>query len=355
MIQIGLCLQSKRHAEMIVTGNKTVVIDAERFYRYVRIPVYLFSDYRDRKLRCYGKIVLSGPKAVTLAEFRGLRSEHRITEDEREKRWPDNLNLYVYKVKILETYIPPKRIEPPPGTRAQTWLRSWKWLDSPPLVVKKSLLKDDAQPRLQPRLVPFIIVDSYISHTGSAVYGHREPHDCDLVIRDEENPKVSQALLRVVGLPSDKVHRVYNRRGPVCDYVPLLDLIAVPVDWKGPWPKRVTRHEGIPERSWDLYRAFPPAALIEDPYITLDGTSVFVREAERNPGIEIKLRHLLGEVGEVGEVGKGSQTFNWVGSKKTMKGEPLFRSYLVPHIPLVKVEINEPLFRRYYNKPDTQG
>lgn len=335
MIQIGFCLQSKRHAEMIVTGNKTVVIDAERFYRYVRIPVYLFSDYRDRKLRCYGKIVLSSPKAATLAEFRGLRSEHRITEDEREKRWPDNLNLYVYKVKILETYIPPKWIKPPPGTRAQTWLRSWKWLDSPPLVVTKSLLKkDDAQPRL----VPFVIVDSYICHTGSAVYGLHKPHDCDLVIRDEEDSKVTQALLHVVGLPSDKVHRIYDRRGPVCDYVPLLDLMAVPVGWKGPWSRRETQRKGIPEHSWDLYRVLPPAALVEDPYVALDDTSVFVRETGRSSGVELKLRRLL----------DGSLTFSWVGPKKVMKGKPLFRSYLVPHIPLTKVEVNEPLFRRYY-------
>jgi len=498
-MQIGLNLSPKHHAEMIMTVNKTMIIRAKRFYKYVRIPIYLFADQQDQELKCYGKIVLGSPKTITLGEFRGLRSKHRITERERDEWWPGSLNFYAYEVQVLETYDPPKRTQVPPDTKVQTWLRSWKWLDPAPkelhlekirdltsydptkvpktkrgnailrddmrillawwstkqqgkgpayslelieqkyrailkeliereaarfhpsgykrharelfdrarrslegegieIPIKKSLyarareIKDDEAlvtyhdslhqlyakgegasredvvnahffalqemkrrglphemvddldrelRKAKLRLVPFVIVDSYISHTGSAVYELRKPHDCDLVIRDdEENPKVTQALLRVIKLPSDKIHRVYDKRGPAFDYVPLLDLVAVPVNWRGPWSQRETRHEGISERSWELYRGLPPAALVEDPYATLADDIISVREAERNSGIELKLRRLLPDAVTL--------TFNWCGPKKAMQGKPIFKSYLVPHIPLTKVEINEPLFRCYY-------
>lgn len=498
-MQIGLYLSPKHHAEMIVTDNKTMIVKAKRFYRYLCVPVYLLSDQKDEELKCYGKIVLGNPKPITVGEFRGLRSKHRITEKEKDEWWPGYLNFYAYEVQVLEVYDPPKRIQVPPGIKVQIWLRSWKWLDPAPrelhlekirdlvsydptkvpktkwgnavlrddmrillawwsakqqgkgptyslelieqkyravlkelikrkaatlhpggykqhtrelfdrakrslegedieIPIKKSLyarvreIKDDEAliayhdslhqlyskgegasredivnahffalqemkrrglpheivddldrelRKAKSRLVPFVIIDSYISHTGSAVYELREPHDCDLVIRDsEENPKVTQALLRAIRLPSDEIHRVYDKRGPAFDYVPLLDLVAVPVNWRGPWPRRETQHEGIPEHSWDLYRALPPAMLVEDPYATLADDIIFVREAERDSGVELKLRRLLPNLVTL--------TFDWCGPQKTMQGKPIFKSYLVPHIPLTKVEINEPLFRRYY-------
>ncbi len=492
-MQIGLLLSSKHHAEMLASGNKTMLIRARRFYRYVRIPVYLLADQK-----CYAKMVLGSPQKIDLSGFRALRSQHRVTEKEREQQWPDELDFYSYKVQVLETYDPPKKVKFPPTSQA--WVRHWEWLDRPPKelhlekvadlehyhpskipdtargsailrddarlllaywsskrsgkdvkytydlleqkytailrelvrrraaqfspqnykphardlfdraartlqlegitvplrksshlkgltalqnmtdkellahhdhlhqmyaegkVTKESIvnahifavqamrhrglshkIEDDLDRELQgsaaSRLVPFVIIDSMVCQTGSSVYDIRPPHDCDLVIRsDEEDSKMTAAILKAVNLPPSTIHRIYEPRGPSFDYVALLDYVAVPVAWKGTWTKKSIRPEDIPEHSWAIYRQLPPAVLVHDPFVTQSNNTFYVRDARRNTGIEIKLTRLLA----------ANLSFRWRGEDEAMAGTPLFKSFLIPHIPLRRAKVDEPFFRRYY-------
>ena len=61
--KVGLYLV-KPHAEMIVSGEKTLIVKSKKFTSHINEPLYLLEG----KL-CYGIIVLQAPTEITSKQF----------------------------------------------------------------------------------------------------------------------------------------------------------------------------------------------------------------------------------------------------------------------------------------------
>jgi hypothetical protein len=84
----------KKHAEMIRSGVKTVLVKARQIPEsYLGHPIYLVD-----KQYVYGIIIVHpNPVRINLTQFVGLTRRHRITNAERLKWWKDYKTLLVYK------------------------------------------------------------------------------------------------------------------------------------------------------------------------------------------------------------------------------------------------------------------
>lgn len=98
------------HAEMIYKGRKKATVHARNFIQgsFVSIvgPEYEFGFARFK----------NGIK-ISLKQFEELKEQHRVSEEERKKWWPDKVELYFYK---LRTWIPlkePRHVRVPKGTQ----------------------------------------------------------------------------------------------------------------------------------------------------------------------------------------------------------------------------------------------
>ncbi len=100
------------HGEWIWEGEKTLIVKARAFKNMVGKPLILISGDQ-----AYGIIKLKVPKQITLEEFRKLECEHRISERERKKWWPDKKSLYAYEFTVVEKYEAPKGVEIPQGVQ----------------------------------------------------------------------------------------------------------------------------------------------------------------------------------------------------------------------------------------------
>jgi len=69
------------HAEMIWKGEKTLVVKSKK-YDAMTEKRYLVSDSL-----CYGIIEFEEPKEISIEEFKKLRDEHRITDEEAKEWW----------------------------------------------------------------------------------------------------------------------------------------------------------------------------------------------------------------------------------------------------------------------------
>lgn len=111
------------HAKLVWEGAKKLIVHA-RVYNVVGEKLY-FGD----KEFVYGVMSLAKPKPISLAEFRRLRSQHKITEEERKKWWPKARRLYAYRIEELEPFDKPKAWEAPQG--AQTFVLEPRFKRSP--------------------------------------------------------------------------------------------------------------------------------------------------------------------------------------------------------------------------------
>ena len=113
----------KPYGTMIWRKKKNAIVSAEKFAKYVDIPIYLIED--DKAL---GIIRLKPAKEIDLKKFRSLRKFHKISDKNRKKWWPFEKTLYYYGVEFISKFDPPKTIIRPEGSHS--------WLDS---VVFKSM------------------------------------------------------------------------------------------------------------------------------------------------------------------------------------------------------------------------
>lgn len=98
------------HAELIYKGEKTATVHSRNFIQgsFVSIvgPEYEFGFARFK----------NGIK-INLKQFKELKEQHKVSEEERKKWWPDKVELYFYKVR---TWIPlekPRHVRVPKGTQ----------------------------------------------------------------------------------------------------------------------------------------------------------------------------------------------------------------------------------------------
>lgn len=109
----------KPHGENIWKGQKKLIVKAKQFPEMVDRALYLVSDNM-----VYGIIKLKEAVDLTLKEFRALRKDHLISEDERVKWWPDANKLYAHKFTRLKMFKQPKKFQVPKGV--QTFIREVK-------------------------------------------------------------------------------------------------------------------------------------------------------------------------------------------------------------------------------------
>nr|MBC8446017.1 hypothetical protein [Chloroflexota bacterium] len=106
------------HAKMVWTGKKQSIVKSRKFdvesKRYVLVGDGL----------AYGYIQLDEAIEIDLDEFREIRADHRITEEERKEWWPDYDKLYLYGIKAFDKFKTPRKVKVPCGV--QTFIKDVK-------------------------------------------------------------------------------------------------------------------------------------------------------------------------------------------------------------------------------------
>jgi len=106
----------KPHGRLIARGEKTVIIKNRRFTRYSGVPIYVVqgSDV-------WALIDMKDPRSISLRDFGRLRQQHRMSELDRETRWPGTGKLYAYEFELVKAFDPPLKAVKTPK-EAQTFM-----------------------------------------------------------------------------------------------------------------------------------------------------------------------------------------------------------------------------------------
>jgi len=99
------------HGELIWLRRKKAIVKSVKFSSHIGEPLYLLSGKY-----CYGIITLDSPVEITLKEFRELAPKHLITEEERERWWPDKKKLFYYPF-TFQKFISPRKWKYVPGVQ----------------------------------------------------------------------------------------------------------------------------------------------------------------------------------------------------------------------------------------------
>lgn len=110
------------HGEMVGRGEKRVIVKSRRFTKYQGQEIAVVTDGKER--RCYAIIIHQEPEEISLEEFEAKREEHRITEEERKKWWPDAEVLWAYSFTLQKAFQEPIPVEIPQGV--QVWIEGVK-------------------------------------------------------------------------------------------------------------------------------------------------------------------------------------------------------------------------------------
>lgn len=114
---------TKPHANMVWSGEKTLIIRAKKYSGMIGKPLYVVDDDY-----AYGVIVLKPPVLISLKTFKKLANQHMISDAERIKWWGNRHYFYAYGFDIIEKFDIPRRISIPQG--AQTFVKCVKFLDN---------------------------------------------------------------------------------------------------------------------------------------------------------------------------------------------------------------------------------
>jgi len=129
--KVGLYLVAP-HAEMIMTGQKTLIVKSKKFTSHINEPLYLLQD----KL-CFGIITLKEPYEISPEEFKKLRDKHQITDEEAFKHWgwKEDAPLYAYEFRIDEQFEPPIPVKLPKGIQVFVDAKNIKFQDLKSLTI----------------------------------------------------------------------------------------------------------------------------------------------------------------------------------------------------------------------------
>lgn len=98
------------HGKLIYEGLKKSIVTKKNYPEMAGIPLVLVSGKE-----AFGKIKLEEPEKIDLADFKKTRSSHRISDEEREKWWPEAEELYLWPFKIIEMFKETKKVSVPQG------------------------------------------------------------------------------------------------------------------------------------------------------------------------------------------------------------------------------------------------
>jgi len=121
--QYGLYL-TEPHGQWIAQGKKTLIVKSKKFKAHIGEPLYLLEDHR-----CWGIIQLKEPREIDYEEFKKLRKEHLISDEEAFEKWgwDKKSPLYAYEFQLLERYDPPKIVKVPQGVQVFVSAKLLKW------------------------------------------------------------------------------------------------------------------------------------------------------------------------------------------------------------------------------------
>lgn len=96
------------HAKMIADGEKKSILKSNHAKKmldeYIGKDMYLVSDDK-----VYGIIRLRKPREININEVIQLEYAHKVTEEEREKWWPKEDELWIYEFEEIEIFNKPKK------------------------------------------------------------------------------------------------------------------------------------------------------------------------------------------------------------------------------------------------------
>jgi len=102
--QPGALFLSELETKWIVEGYKTALI-RDDLLNSVSTPIPLISNSH-----VMGLVKLADPKLLEAKDFRHLFDIHRVTDEERCKRWPNHSDLLIYKIQKFEKFDEPTPI-----------------------------------------------------------------------------------------------------------------------------------------------------------------------------------------------------------------------------------------------------
>lgn len=204
------------HGRLIAEGKKTLIVKSIKFTKYTGTPIIVVSGKK-----AYGEIILKPPIEINLDEFVDLRSEHRITDNERDYWWQNKDKLYAYAFTVQKIYDLPINVTIPPGI--QTFLRS--------VQIQKRI-----SPLLQSsldNLQDVVVIPDFISISGRTVID--EPsNDIDFIWRakfddDQLILQLREFLMKFTrSFPSElqnEFHHVDSPSGAAWHYKGITDLV----------------------------------------------------------------------------------------------------------------------------------
>ena len=218
LIKGGLYLVAP-HGEWFYTGKKTAMVKSRRFKRCRDFNILCSEN------KAYGYIRFKEPDEINLPAFTALRSQHRISEAERESWWPSKKVLYLYDLRDFIALEKPRKIDLPQGVQV--------FVDK---VVFHSSLDNLAERlpwliRNAQELPEFVWKPDFVCITGSTIFADRKPNDMDIVIRaDKIDSLLSVKLQRALSYHFDapQLHWVPEPSGPNWPYLPIYDLVLRP-------------------------------------------------------------------------------------------------------------------------------
>lgn len=115
------------HGTYIKEGTKTIIIKSLNLSNISNKPLLLIEAKR-----ALGIIYVSDPEPITIKEFRGKRSKHQITKEERIRWWSGKKILYEYRILKSRMYRQPIRINYKTGPQVLVKPENiWKVIDKP--------------------------------------------------------------------------------------------------------------------------------------------------------------------------------------------------------------------------------
>lgn len=93
------------NAEKITKGEKTLIIKGSCFKNTVGHLYYYIQNNE-----AYGVLKIKKLYPIDLHEFEELNKSHLLTNEEREKMWPNKEILFAYEFELVNSFDKPKKI-----------------------------------------------------------------------------------------------------------------------------------------------------------------------------------------------------------------------------------------------------
>jgi len=221
------------HGKLLVDGKKTLMVKSIRLKDIQNKPWLIIQG--DEAL---GVVMFGKAEQISLEEFEELRDEHKISEEEREKWWPEKRTFYKYKPLVVYRFKKPAKVVREKGP--QVIIKQVKFADQERDLAEILRSGERLGPALTledvlPRFKDFYITKPYIYLVGGLCNHPDEgtTGDIDLLIR-ERKPRGNERMPLVFRLYRLFPREMWDRLqvlwsnddfGPFTNFVPLYDQL----------------------------------------------------------------------------------------------------------------------------------